>query len=34
MDLVQDWNGLDAYIDTLQKRFQIGYDRVILEKAH
>jgi hypothetical protein len=31
--LAQDWNGLDAYIDTLQKRFQIGYDTSILEKA-
>ena len=32
--LVQDWNGLDAYIDTIQKRFQIGYDRSILEMAN
>lgn len=30
----QEWNGLDAYIDTLQKRFQIGYDSAILEKAN
>ena len=31
--LAQDWNGLDAYIDTLQKRFQIGYDYSILAKT-
>jgi len=30
--LAQDWDGLDAYIDTLQKRFQIGYDYSILAK--
>ena len=30
--LSQDWNGLDAYIDTLQRLFQIGYDHAILVK--
>jgi len=30
--LAQDWDGLDAYINTLQKRFQIGYDYSILAK--
>ncbi len=29
----KDWEGLDAYIDTLQKRFQIGYDPDILAKS-
>ena len=31
--LEEDWIGLDAYIDTIQKRFQIGYDQAILKKA-
>ena len=32
--LAQDWIGLDESIDTIQKRFQIGYDRSILEMVN
>lgn len=30
----QEWLGLDAYIDILKERFQIGYDTAILHKAN
>ena len=30
--LEQEWSELDAYIDTIQKSFQIGYDHAILER--
>jgi len=32
--LAQDWIGLDESIDTIQKRFQIGYDPSILEMVN